>query len=221
VGRLPASTEDQIKILTAKIIEYENQIKKLPDRNPQVLVVADRSEDSFKMEGENFSHTLPETKTFDLFVPGAEDSQLINFWKKDPQWIVYFGHGSIQDWGSDQYMSPEAVSQLPVQLSPPIVLQFTCLTGLFSHPEVESISEELLWHPKGGAIALLAPTSLTLPGDQSLLSQELGVQVGSTENIRLGDLLLNAWRGAAEKPVEINDVIRTFALLGDPGLLLP
>jgi hypothetical protein len=45
--------------------------------------------------------------------------------------------------------------------------------------------------------------------------------MGSTENKRLGDLLLNAWRAAAEKPVEINDVIRTFALLGDPGLLLP
>ena len=118
-------------------------------------------------------------------------------------------------------MSPEAVSQLPVQLIPPIVLQFTCLTGLFSHPDVESISEELLWNSKGGAIALIAPTSLTLPGDQSLLSQELAVQMGSTENKRLGDLLLNAWRAAAEKPVEINDVIRTFALLGDPGLLLP
>jgi hypothetical protein len=221
VGRLPASTEEQIKNLTAKIIEYENQIQKMPDRNPQVLVVADRSEDSFRMEGENFSNTLPETKPFNLFVPGAEDSLLTDFWKNDPQWIVYFGHGSIQDWGSDQYMSPDTASQLPVQLSPPIVLQFTCLTGLFSHPDVESISEKLLWNSKGGAIALLAPTSLTLPGDQSLLSQELAVQMGSIENKRLGDLILNAWRGAAEKPVEINDVIRTFALLGDPGLLLP
>lgn len=47
----------------------------------------------------------------------------------------------------------------------PIVLNMTCLTALFTHPQVESLAESLLWQRKGGVVAVLAPTSLTLPTD--------------------------------------------------------
>ena len=225
LGRLPARNVEQVQIISEKIIAYEKLLLKGSDED-KVLVVADNTETSFRLEGEKFLQGLPHSSRHQVLVTPMNDDapavrKVLETWQAGYQWIIYFGHGSITEWGSEQYLSTEFVEQLPDQVTPPIVLQFTCLSGLFTHPEVESLSESLLWKRGGGAIALLAPTSLTLPGDQKYLSQKIVEQMSSSSNRRLGDLLLDAWQETFELPIEINDVLRTFVLLGDPGLLLP
>jgi hypothetical protein len=225
IGRLPARNPEQIKILVDKIINYEKQITRSVSNDKKVLVLADNQESSFHLEGKNFLQTFPQSFQKELFSPepgsSTSGSKVIELWQAGFQWIAYFGHGSIQQWGSENLLASDMVEKMPDQPDPPIVLQFTCLSGLFTHPTVESLSEALLWKSKGGAIALFAPTSLTLPGDQSFLSQKIAEQLISSDNHRLGDVLLSAWQDTAELPVEINDVLRTFVLLGDPGLVLP
>ena len=85
----------------------------------------------------------------------------------------YFGHGSVTQWGKDNLFTVKDVASLQNGDRLPLVINMTCLTGLFTHPKVQSLTETLLWKPDGGAVAVLAPTSLTLSGDQSFLSNAL------------------------------------------------
>jgi hypothetical protein len=96
----------------------------------------------------------------------------------------------------------------------------TCLAGLFSHPKVESLSEALLWKPQAGAVATLAPTSLTLPFDQTFLSRPLAEAMLSDPQATLGQVLLVARRKVPIENRGALDVMQTFLLLGDPALLL-
>jgi len=225
VGRFPAQTPEQVRIIVEKIIAYEEQNHEPDDAESRILIVADNQEASFILEGKKFLHELPLSAQHQLISPesGSQTSvtEVLEFWQAGYQWIIYFGHGSIHQWGTEQYLDIGHVGIMPVQTHPPIVFQFTCLSGLFTHPEVESLSESLLWKPDGGAIALLAPTSLTVADDQHFLSQEIAGQMSSPNHLRLGDVLLTAWQKTSELPVEIDDVLRTFVLLGDPGLVLP
>jgi hypothetical protein len=225
IGRFPAQSQEQVRIIGNKIIAYEKEIERQENRESSVLIVADNQETSFRLEGKNFLQELPQSARKILFSPEPGSTQstmdVLDLWREGYQWIIYFGHGSIHQWGIEQYLHTDQVVNIPRQSRPPIILQFTCLSGLFTHPEVDSLSETLLWKPDGGAIALLAPTSLTLPGDQSFLSQEIAKQLNLPENHRLGDLLLKTWQETSALPLDINDVLRTFVLLGDPGMILP
>jgi len=133
--------------------------------------------------------------------------------------VAYFGHGSVNMWGKDRLFTVEDVSGLSNEHLP-IMIHMTCLNGLFTHPKMVSLAEALLLQPGGGAIAVLAPTSLTLPLDQSFLSQPLGSSILDPSITRLGDALLHAQRQIPVDGVGTQDVIRTFLLFGDPALLL-
>jgi hypothetical protein len=94
----------------------------------------------------------------------------------------------------------------------------TCLTGLFTHPKVQSLTEALLWKADGGAVAVLAPTSLTLTSDQSFLSKALVQAYLNDRAARLGDVFLQAQRDVPVQDEGTQDVLRTFLLFGDPAL---
>ena len=102
----------------------------------------------------------------------------------------------------------------------PLVINMTCLTGLFTHPKVQSLTETLLWKPDGGAVAVLAPTSLTLSTDQGFLSQALADALLKDRSARLGDVFLQAQRSIPNTDAGSQDVLQTFLLFGDPALRL-
>jgi hypothetical protein len=98
------------------------------------------------------------------------------------------------------------------------MVHLTCLTGLFTHPKTESLAERLLWQPGGGAAAVLAPTSLTLPLDQGFLSEALAQAYLADPDARLGDLLLAAQRQIPPGDPGTREVLLTYLLFGDPGM---
>jgi hypothetical protein len=99
----------------------------------------------------------------------------------------------------------------------PVMVHMTCLTGLFTHPKNESLAEALLWQPEGGAAAVIAPTSLTLPLDQGFLSEALARAFLQDPSARLGDLLLQAQRNFPPDSPGAREVMLTYLLFGDPG----
>ena len=134
---------------------------------------------------------------------------------------AYFGHGSINMWGKDSLFTVEDSVNLNNQGQTPIMLNFTCLTGLFTHPTEQSLAESLLFNPNGGAVAVLAPTSPTLPTDQTFLSNAFIEALLQDQTQRLGDMTLYAWRRVPTAIKSSLDVMQTFLLFGDPALLVP
>ena len=222
VGRIPAQTSSQLSQVIQKILNYEEQISEKNHRG-QVLLVADDQDTNFQEDAKAFSDNLLDQYEFyfpqsNIIPPGLELKEL---WGKDYSYIVYFGHGSINQWGKGRIISTEDINNLPDQVMPPIVIQMTCLTGLFTHPTKPSLSEELILLPSGGSIALLAPTSLTLPQEQRYLSNAIANEISNGNHMRLGDLLLASWKKFFLDIPGSNDVYQTFILLGDPALSLP
>ncbi len=70
-------------------------------------------------------------------------------------------------------------------------------------------------------MAALAPTSLTLAGDQRALAHALAQGLTDGRHARLGDAVLDAWRAVPTDAPGGRDVMQTFLLLGDPALQLP
>ena len=227
VGRIPARTAQQVTDYVNKVIAYEKTIGQYNPKNlwqKRILAIADGSESSFRVDAENFLNYIPREYTSQLLTPQTGEqgySQQIKMNIERGDWLViYFGHGSVNMWGKDGLFSVKDVANLQNESNLPVLLNLTCLTGLFTHPNQESLAEAFLWKPDGGAIAVLAPTSLTLPEDQSYLSYALVDEMIDKATIRIGDILLNALEQVRVKNPNGRDVLRTFMLFGDPALQL-
>ena len=107
--------------------------------------------------------------------------------------MAYFGHGSIDTWGKDKILTVNDVEKLPEQTNFPVFVNLTCLTGYYVHPQQESLTEALLLTNEAGAVAVLAPTSLTSAVHQKELLNQLVDALQNPENDQLGDVLMDAW----------------------------
>jgi len=85
---------------------------------------------------------------------------------------------------------------------------------------VDSLAETLLWQAGGGAVAVLAPTSLTLATDQTFLSRPLAEALLQDRAPTLGEAVLQAQRQVPTEGAGTRDVMQTFLLFGDPALRL-
>lgn len=98
----------------------------------------------------------------------------------------------------------------------PIVLQLTCLTGLFAHPEITSLSETMLTGEDGPAI-IIAATSLTISAHQQPFASGLLAALQDPSVGRIGDALRLARQSLDLSNAGLREVNDTFVLLGDPS----
>jgi hypothetical protein len=228
VGRIPARDGRQVEQFVDKVIEFENSIANraaLPEWMTTITAVADGNDPQFQADAQQFLDLFNNPFTVDLLAPPAGQSgagqSIRDKINAGSLLLAYFGHGSIQMWGKDQLFTKDDVALLANDSYPAIVLNLTCLTGLFTHPEFESLAESLLLRPAGGAVAVLAPTSLTLPNDQRFLSQAFARSLLADSPARLGDHFLAAQQAIPMGRESTRDVLRTFLLFGDPAMNLP
>ena len=221
VGRIPAQNVGQVQIIVEKILAYE-QSSTGEDWHTKVLAIADGQETGFKNDAQTFLNELTTPYQGTLYAPeaGVKDSpeKIRSYFDEGYGLIAYFGHGSINMWGKDRMYMAEDVNRLSNSGRLPVVINMTCLTGLFIHPKVESLMETLLFYDQGGAVAMLAPTSLTLQSNQSYLSQALVDIMMQNSTATLGELFLEAQRRVPTGDAGAQEVLLTFLLFGDPAL---
>jgi hypothetical protein len=224
IGRVPARRVEQIETFVAKTLEYE-QTSGEAAWNRSVLAVADGQEATFQEDAKRFLEQFSAEYQTELIAPeaGAQgtNQQIDAAITAGKLLTAYFGHGSVNMWGKDSLFTTADSASLENGSQLPIVLNFTCLTGLFTHPTEESLAESLLFNPDGGAVAVLAPTSPTLPGDQTFLSDALVAALLQEPTPRLGDIALYAWQQVPTQSPGTTDVMQTFLLFGDPALMVP
>ncbi len=223
-GRIPAQRPEQVEVYVSKILAYEqlNQGGSTPANH--VLAIADGTDPAFRVDAQTFLGELPASIRSDLLVSKSGEvgfNEQVKSGLDQGNWLVYyFGHGSLQMWGKDALFSVQDVPSLRKQVNLPVVVNLTCLTGLFTHPRQVSLAEALLFEPEAGAVAVLAPTSLTLPEDQSYLSYGIAEALLNHPNARMGEAVLFAQNKILNEKPEAQDVLRTFLLFGDPALVI-
>ena len=220
IGRVPAQTQEQVEIFVNKTLSYEQNMP--GEASGRVLAIADGQDEIFRSDAQAFLDIFAGYDTA-LYAPdpGIQEAgeTIATYFEQGYGLIAYFGHGSVNMWGKDRLFTVEDVAGLTNEQLP-VLLNLTCLNGLFTHPRLVSMAETMLWQPEGGAVAVLAPTSLTLSYDQSFLSQPLARGLSDPSVTRLGEALLQAQRQVPINGQGTQDVMRTFLLLGDPALLL-
>lgn len=226
VGRIPARGPSEIQDYVEKVLTYERKLDEsaFADLN-LITAISDNESPSFKADAEHFLDLFNSGFAKYLISPEPGDpgisSIILDQFNAENLFVAYFGHGSINMWGKERLFHVEDIESLDNKNNYPIIFNLTCLTGLFTHPTTDSLAEKLLFQHGRGAVALLAPTSLTLSNDQSLLVDELINSYLTSQDPRLGELL----RVAREKvPLDTEgkrDVVFTFLLFGDPALRLP
>lgn len=210
IGRWTVDSEKMVGELIERTLQYETAVA-----NPRALFFTDGTEAQFASIGENLAAEsgLQNVEHYD----GVESAEVTAVYN-DGSWLTtYIGHGSLERWGKEDIFFPEAASGLEGQ--PPIVLQFTCLSGLYAYPTTTSLSETMLLHDSG-PIALVGASSLTLSSSQEPFAQALMEALQASENLRIGDAFQ-----AAKASLDINnsgvaEVSDTFNLLGDPSAII-
>jgi len=223
IGRLPVQTAADARVVVDKIIAYE-QSAPPGDWRQRVVLVADGQDPDFAAQ----SDALADESVRDPYEVIKIHAASLD----DPQYVLarelalggvvvnYTGHGSIDAWSEDRIFCSEDIASLANDGRQPMMIMMSCLVGFFDHPERQAMAEELLLAKDGGAIAVLAPSSLTLSSDQGPLDRALVKALLSGEVPTVGLAIMEAKRSLPLETQGQRDVIETFTLFGDPGLRL-
>jgi hypothetical protein len=210
VGRWPVNTVEEAASLVARTLAYEQGTAV-----NQALFAADGTEAQFTSMAQNVADKggLPAANTQILTGPqSGEVTDRLN----DGAWLAaYVGHGSLNQWGKEQIFTRETLAGLDVE-TPPILVQLTCLTGLFAQPDQRSLTEEMLLHDSGPVLSIAA-TSLTLSSHQEPFAASFVQALLDPEITRIGDAFQAAKLSLDVSNPGLREISDTFALFGDPS----
>ncbi|MCA9965334.1 MAG: hypothetical protein KC423_13850 [Anaerolineales bacterium] len=211
VGRWPVSTVAEVEELVARTLAYEGETAV-----NRILFATDGTEPQFAQIAQQLTDNSGLDAATVSILNGPAASEVTAAWNNGGWLTSYVGHGSLSQWGKDDVFTLDAVNDLTAT-TPPIVVQLTCLSGLFAHPQQTSLSETMLRH-KNGPVLLVGATSLTLSTHQEPFATSLYQQLQDPAVSRMGDAFQ-----AAKLSLDVanNDGLReisdTFALFGDPS----
>ena len=214
IGRWPVATPAQVEALIARTLAYEAGV----ETNSRALFVIDDAQTRFTRLTDALIQAAGSPGEV-VRLLGVSGEEMVNAWR-DGAWLVYYtGHGSLDLWGKTEIMSSTLADQLVTRGKPPIVVQLTCLTGLFAHPSKSSLSEVMLWSDSG-PVAVVAATSLTLPVEQQPFGVALIEALSDPSVETIGEALLIAQRSPNLNHKGGQEIVDTFHLLGDPALVI-
>ncbi len=223
IGRLPVSTVEELTTIVNKIIAYERNAPPGEWRG-RILLVADGEEATFAQQSDLLAdESIPSGyEVVKIYAASVDEpqTQIVSELREGSLIVNYVGHGSTDLWSHERLFSSDQIPSLDNGGRQPLMIMMSCLLGFFAHPERASMAEELLLAENGGAIAVLAPSSLTLSSDQAPLNQALFDALLVQKVPTVGLAIREAKRSLAFETPDQRDVIETFTLLGDPALRL-
>ncbi|MGD2147175.1 MAG: C25 family cysteine peptidase, partial [Anaerolineae bacterium] len=206
VGRLPATSSDELQAMIEKTIEWETNQNTL-----RALVVSDDEAEFAELAG-RIVQALPTGAMAGRIDVAEEGSRadLLAALRRGSVWLNYTGHGSLTVLCDDGLLRLDDSGSWR---QPAVVVAWTCLAAHFVHPTQDSMAEVWLREPRGGVAAFLGPVGETTSGEQEPFLRAFYRAVG--EGHRLGDAWLTALREGGSE-----DVRWGYVLLGDPALRL-
>ena len=222
VGRLPVKTAQQLLALIGKIQSYEA----LPQTAPaQALLVADAPDSAgdFAAAIQQVNTTLVGSYS-NTVVQGAGQSNLgpvrqaiLSSFNAGVDLVDYIGHGAIDRFGNYGYLTSADVAALQNGARLPVVVAVTCVAGQYSVPGSDCLAGYLSMQNAGGAIAVVAPTGLSVDQDASRLNLRLLNLLRANAGPGVGDMFRQALADhvALDNPTTQPAI---YNLIGDPAL---
>lgn len=217
-GRFPAQNSRQLSVMVEKTINYENASPS-PWRTRALLVADD--EPRFDSASDWLADELSRNgySSQKLYMTQNEDihDAIISAINHGVGIVNYVGHGGTDVWGDEAVLRGEDAVLLKNRNRLPVLTTFTCLNGVFHHPNDDALAESLLWTRGGGIVAAVAPSGRTYMAQQTPLATEFFDQLLSGESTTFGEALLRSKQLLAQDS-NLTNVIHTLNVLGDPAL---
>ncbi len=226
VGRLPVNTLAEAQTVVNKTVAYETA--PAPGVWPATaLLVADNPDGGGDFHGK--ANSLRQNYLFAPFyapslyytnVPAtlpAFRNTLTTTLNSGLGLLIYLGHSWFTFWAQEMFFDVADVPTLNNGGRLPIALQFTCFTGSFHDPTVNTLDESLVRHPSGGAVAAWGSTGLNVAVGHQQLAQGFlnSLALQRNPNVSAG-LLAGKLQVAALG--DAPDLLDAFTWLGDPAL---
>ena len=221
IGRLPAATADEVRVMMGKILAYESREATMSGKAVLVADNPDRAGD-FEADAEDIATNLLATRdTTKIYLGqlGAQDTHdaIVGAFDQGASIVSYMGHGGIDLWADEKIFKNSHVNGLASQSQQPLLLTLNCLNGYFIFPHFNSLSEELLKAEGKGVIAAFSPSGLSLDEPAHLFHKVLLSEILSGAHQRLGDAVLAA-QGAYADSGAFPELLSIYHLFGDPAM---
>jgi subtilase family serine protease len=240
MGRLPVENADTAAAVVSKLSSYLTGTIAGPWRD-KVLMVADYYDDEipeeFRQQCEVAidSFVTPEPAFFTpetvfkddgTFYPPsqtfADRDSIVAILNRGCALANYVGHGATWCWGSLLW-GQDIQDRLYNSVMLPVVLSWTCHTGRFANPVLDSFAEEWLWKSGGGGVAFVGTTGWGETGYDQFQMWRLLQELLRDENRRVGEALFVSKIAFADTNME--DALEErrnsplyFTLVGDPRM---
>jgi len=239
VGRFSVSSEEELKTIVDKTIDYESKLSP-GDWQRRLHFVAGVG--GFGSAVDTMMETVTKKFLTDEIPPHFEAIVAQGSWRSiycpDPRefrdevvrqlndgslFWVYMGHGHVETLDyirvpNDAYpiLTNQDVAALRNETASPIAIFLSCYTGAFDAPR-DCLAEKL-HRKKGGPVAVFAGSRVTMPYAMSVMGTEMLQQFFDEQQPTLGQLLLHAKREAMQQTGKSGNrkMLDTMAALVSP-----
>jgi hypothetical protein len=208
IGRIPAVSAQEAAQAVAKLIAYEQSTP-----STKALYVADIGDATDDFEGavrhlESLTSLTPD-ELFRSILQDQTGPTLLAQLAQGAGLVTYLGHGSVQLW--DGNVLDTTIAEALTNTTFPFFIALTCLNGYFIIPNMDSLATTLMTDGVGGAVGIIASSSLTEFAPQEQLGTALlrDLFTGAT----VGEALVQAKRAVSDP-----DVRKSYLLFGDPSM---
>jgi len=224
IGRIPVITEAELYNYIDKLVAYSSANGGWMQTS---LMLADNPDlaGNFPVDSDYIAELLPKEFSVekiylsDFPLETARQNVLTGF-NNGALLINYIGHGGLDRLADEGLLTSNDVLSLANHPKLPVITAMTCLAGLFSIPGYDSISELLVMKPNGGAIAMWAPTGLSINEQAKVLDEEfIRTVYGPDQERTLGLAIISAFEKYHTHRSE-RFIFEIYNLLGDPALEL-
>ncbi len=224
VGRLPATSPQELSGMIAKLIAYESAGAGAWQQ--QVLLAADVPDTGGEFEWEsNLADALvpPPFAATKIYIaeltPDVAHQTLIDDLQSGAYVLNYIGHSGLDRFSSDALLTTPDAAALTNGARLPVVAAASCILGRFEIPGFQPLAAALLANPAGGAVAVWAPSGLTYSAQTATLDRALLPYLLTTQASTLGTAILQgnkAFSAAGGSAA----TLATYNLFGDPATRL-
>ncbi len=224
IGRLPIVGAAELATYLAKLEAYDSANGDWRDR---AVLLADNEDAAgdFPAQSDNVAAVLGsyrhESIHLSEMTPSDARVALMAAWNRGAQLVNYVGHGGVTQAAAEGLLRVSDMDALSNGDRLPIVSALTCVIGRSDVPNVESLAEALVTDADGGAIAVWAPTGLSLSGAAQELNLLYAAALDSAPPATpLGRLMVQVLTefGASGGAAQMLD---TYGVVGDPAVQLP
>ncbi len=222
IGRLPVLSNEEVSAYVQKLEAYERS-SSAAGWVSKVLLAAD-DEDSggrFHDESDVIAGLLPsalDRQTIYLgetAVPVARQ-QLLDALGDGLALVNYVGHGGLDGFAAEGLLTVDDVAGLRNGGRLPLVVSLTCNVGRFEVPGFTALGEELVLHDEGGAVAVIAPSGLSLDFEAHRINQALVEAAYGGAPKTMGQIHRQLLEAYAEEGNTFF-IGQIYLLLGDPA----